>query len=476
MLKLWNTATRQLEEFLPLKQGRASVYTCGPTVYQDAHIGNLRAYVLEDVLERVLEYNGLKVRRVLNITDVGHLTSDQDQGEDKIENAAAKAKKTALEIANEYTARFLFDAQKLNIKIPKSPYLCKATDHITEQIELIKTLEKKGFTYKISDGLYFDTSKFPTYGSFGGQRLSEKEQGARVETNPEKKHKTDFALWKFSYPGGRSFDSAQDDVAKRRQMEWASPWGLGFPGWHVECSAMARKYLGQPFDIHCGGIDHISVHHENEIAQSEAAYGVKLANYWLHIEFLLIDDQKMSKSLGNVFLLSDIIAKGFDPLALRLLFLGAHYRQIQNFTWDALQAAQNALLKLRNEISGWDKPSGNCPEAEADFLSALNDDLNAPKALAVLWKLVSSTHASSTKAKTLLKMDKVLALDLENFVSKPPFIPPEIKDLADKRNQARADKNWLKADEIRKQIKDRGWTIEDTPEGQKINPISTFFS
>ncbi|MFH1621242.1 MAG: cysteine--tRNA ligase [Patescibacteria group bacterium] len=490
MLKIWNTATRKLEDFIPINQGRVGMYTCGPTVYWNAHIGNLRTYVLEDILERVLEYNGLKVTRVLNITDVGHLTSDEDQGEDKVEKAAAKSGKTAQEIANEYATRFISDALKLNIKLPAPPYLCRATEHIPVQIELIKILEKKGYTYKTSDGIYFDTSKFTTYGSFSGQRLEEKEEGARIETNPEKKHKTDFALWKFSYPGGVSRQEYLDsrfhgnddqkntsadagrgtrDIAQR-QMEWESPWGLGFPGWHVECSAMSRKYLGQPFDIHCGGIDHIPVHHENEIAQSEAAYGTRLANCWLHMAFLLVEDQKMSKSLGNVFTLSDVIKRGFDPLALRLFFLGAHYRQIQNFTWEALQAAQNALQKIRNEIRCWDEPSGGCPEEEADFIGAFNDDLNAPKALAVLWKLISSDKPSSAKAASLLKMDRILGLSLADYIAKPIEIPEEIKSLSEKREIARSNKNWKESDELRKEIDSRGWLVEDTSEGQKITP------
>ena len=376
MLRLWNTATRSLEEFHPIHPPAIGLYTCGPTVYWDAHIGNMRSYVFEDILQRTLELEGYAVKRVMNITDVGHLTSDEDEGEDKIEQAAAKEGKTAQEIATMYTHRFLDDARKLNIKIPSAPYLCKATEHIPEQIELIQELEKKGFTYQTSDGIYFDTSKFPSYGTLSGQRLEEKEEGARVEINTEKRNKTDFALWKLS------------GALSKRQQEWPSPWGVGFPGWHIECSAMSRKYLGQPFDIHCGGVDHIPVHHENEIAQSEAAYGVKLANYWLHNEFLAVESQKMSKSLGNVYTVSDLESRGFDPLALRYLYLGTHYRQKENFTWDALQAAQNALTRLRETIREWDAPEIGCAEYETNFTTAIEDDLNTPIALSVLWKLV----------------------------------------------------------------------------------------
>lgn len=489
MLRLWNTASRSLEEFKPIIKDKVGLYTCGPTVYWDAHIGNMRSYVFEDILERTLMLEGYDVTRVMNITDVGHLTGDADDGEDKIEKAATKEGKTAWDIAKTYTDRFLADAEKLNITIPPAPYLCKATDHITEQIELVKTLESKGFTYQISDGIYFDTSKFPSYGSFSGQKLEEKEEGARVVVNEEKRNKSDFALWKFS---------PQD---AKRQMEWESPWGIGFPGWHIECSAMAKKYLGQPFDVHCGGVDHIPVHHENEIAQSEAAYGVKLANFWLHGEFLLVDGQKMSKSLGNVYTVKDLEAKGFDPLALRYLFLGAHYRQKQNFTWEALQAAQNAISKLRHVVRGWDvgatpaSPSGmhaefgmstdtsdmpagqgdagvapTTNEFQTEFIAALEDDLNTPKALAVVWKLIDSDLPSSTKSATLSWMDSVLGLSLSEVIAKPVQVPEEISDLVKAREMARASKDWAESDRLRDEIATHGWVVEDTKGGSRVFP------
>lgn len=464
MLKLWNTATRRIEEIRPIDPKTIGIYSCGPTVYWDAHIGNMRTYVMEDVLQRTLELQGYAVKRVLNITDVGHLTDDADAGEDKIELAARKEGRTAWDIAKLYTERFLADAKRLNIEIPEPPELCKATDHIAEQIDLVKRLEEKGFTYKTSDGIYFDTSKFPSYGSFGGQRLEEKEAGARVAVSEEKKHPTDFALWKFSPKDAK------------RQMEWESPWGTGFPGWHVECSAMARKYLGQPFDIHCGGIDHIPVHHENEIAQSEAAYGAKLANYWMHVEFLLVDNQKMSKSLGNVYTVNDVIAKGFDPLALRLFFLGAQYRQKQNFTWEALQASQNALTKLRNLVRDWDAPAVGCAELEADFLAALNDDLNTPKALAALWKTVDSEYPTSAKAATLSWMDRVLGLSLDRFIAQPVEIPPEIARLMEDRRMARDRGDWASSDALRTRIEEAGYLVEDTKEGQRVLPKSSAVS
>lgn len=432
------------------------MYTCGPTVYWDATIGNMRSFFFEDILQRTLELDGFEVKRVMNITDVGHLTDDADAGEDKMEKASAREGKTAYEIAETYTKRFLADAAALNIRIPTPPLLCKATDHIPEQIELIKSLEAKGYTYRISDGIYFDTAKFPAYGSFSGQKLEEKEEGARVAVNEEKRNKSDFALWKFSPKDAK------------RQMEWASPWGVGFPGWHIECSAMSHKYLGQPFDIHCGGIDHIPVHHENEIAQSEAAHGVKLANYWLHNEFLLVDGQKMSKSLGNVYNVRDLMKKEIDPLALRFFFLGAHYRQKQNFTWEALEAAENGLKKLRATVRQWDQPEIGCAQFEAEFSAALNDDLNTPKALAAMWRTVDSDYPSHAKAATLVWMDRVLGLSLDEVIGKPLEIPNEIQILAKRRDDARLQKDWSESDRLRAEIETLGWKVEDSSQGTRV--------
>ncbi|MBI5654705.1 cysteine--tRNA ligase [Candidatus Uhrbacteria bacterium] len=458
MLKLFNTVTRQLEEFKPIDDGKVRMYTCGPTVYWDAHIGNFRSYVLEDVLVRTLELNGFEVTRALNITDVGHLVSDSDEGEDKMEKGAKRENKTVWEIAELYIQRYLENAAKLNLKIPPKPLLCRATDHIAEQIELVKILMDKGYAYVISDGVYFDTSKFPSYGQLSRQKAEDKEEGARVEANPEKRNKTDFALWKFSPKN------------EKRQMEWESPWGVGFPGWHAECSAMAHKYLGQPFDIHCGGVDHIPVHHENEIAQSEAAYGVKLANYWWHNEFLLVDGQKMSKSIGNVYTINELAEKGFNPLSLRYFYLGAHYRQLQNFTFEALQASQNALNRLWAYSRELEAGGSVLTDIEADFIAALDDDLNTPKALAVIWKLVDGDYPAGDKGATLLWMDKVLGLDLEKYVGKKIEVPENIKNLMNERQKARENKDWAGSDTIRKQIEDLGWIIEDTKEGQKAMP------
>lgn len=455
-MKLWNTASRKLEEFYPIVTGKVGMYACGPTVYQRAHIGNMRAYVVEDILRRTLEADGLDVREVVNITDVGHLTDDADAGQDKLEKASQSTGESAWEIARRYTDAFIGDLKKLNIETPSA--MPKATDHIAEQIALVQELEQKGHTYRTSDGIYFDTSTFAEYGKLSGQPLEEKEEGARVVVNAEKKHPTDFALWKFS-PAG-----------EKRQMEWESPWGVGFPGWHIECSAMARKELGQPFDIHAGGVDHVPVHHENEIAQSVAAFGAPLANIWFHVEFLLVDGQKMSKSLGNTFTLDELAERGFDPIDFRYFLLGAHYRQKLNFTWEALQAAKNARRKLVNTVREWKTPLIGCADLESEFFAAMHDDLNTPRALSVVWKTVDSEYATDAKAETILKMDRVLGLGLAEVVGKPVEIPADITALMEERRIARESKDWGESDRLRDEIASRGWVVEDTADGQKANP------
>jgi len=457
MLKLWNTCTKSLEDFHPLHDNRVGFYACGPTVYNPATIGNLRSYVAEDILRRTLELLGYTVEHVMNITDVGHLVGDRDEGEDKMEREAAKRGTTAWEIAKEYEERFLRDIARLDIETPNK--LPHATNHIKEQIALVKTLEEKGFTYEIFNGIYFDTSKFKPYGAFSGQKLEEKEEGMRVAANPEKKHPSDFALWKFSPKEGK------------RQMEWESPWGVGFPGWHLECSAMSVKYLGQPFDIHAGGVDHIPVHHENEIAQSEAAYGKELAEYWMHVEFLLVDGRRMGKSEGNAYTLDDLIAKNFDPLAFRLYCLGTHYRSKMNFTWEGLEAAQHALKKLRQAARELEAPAIGCAEFEKTFAAALEDDLNVPKALAVVWELLGSDQPKSAKAEALLRMDRVLGLGLKEYIGQAIPVPDEITALAEEREQARKTKDWKRSDELRDQINAKGWSIEDGDEGYSLHVI-----
>ena len=452
-LKLYNTLTRKKEAFKPIKKGEAGIYTCGPTVYSYQHIGNLRSYVFSDVLKRVLLYDGCKVRQVMNVTDVGHLTSDADTGEDKIEAAAKKEGKKAEEIAEFYLKIFKDDFKKLNIIEPD--VWCKATEHIREQIELIKRLEKKGYAYKTSDGIYFDTSRFKNYGKLARLRIAGLEAGKRIEIG-EKRNKTDFALWKFSENPGA------------RQQEWRSPFGLGFPGWHIECSAMSMKYLGEHFDIHTGGEDHIPVHHTNEIAQSEAATGKKFVNYWLHGAFLTFKGEKISKSKGGLYTLSELEEKNYKPLHYRYLCFSAHYRTQLEFSLENLDSAKNSYERLKNIISGIKDDSKENKKYLEDFEKAINDDLDMPKALAVLWNLVRDEKAEG-KCRTIEKMDSVLGLDL--LKKEKLEIPAEIKKLAQQREEARKQKDWKKADELREKINDKGFYVDDSDEGTRLKKI-----
>lgn len=454
MLQFWNTRTRALEPFTPIQAGHVGLYTCGPTVYNPLTLGNWRAFLFDDTLKRALRFSGFDVKHAMNITDVGHLVGDGDEGEDKVETAAIREGKTAWDIAKRYEGEFRAGMNALHIstdKEDKKMVIPRATDHIQEQIQLIQILEEKGFTYRISDGIYFDTAKFATYGSLSGQKQEEKEAGARVEQNAEKRHQSDFALWKFS------------PADQKRHMEWPSPWGVGFPGWHIECSAMAHKYLGQPFDIHCGGIDHIPVHHENEIAQSEAAFDKPLANYWLHNEFLLIDGGRMGKSLGNAYTLEDLATRGFDAVEYRYFCLGAHYRSKLNFTWEGLEGARNALQKLRRRFLEWeDAPSAPEENVLAEFKEALEDDLGTPKALALLWDFVLRSEVTpSIKRATLLKMDEVLGLGMQNWSSEIESVPANILEIKAARDQARLAKDWKASDELRAQLESQGWLVED---------------
>jgi len=451
---LTNTLSKKREEFHPLKEGKVGIYSCGPTVYDTSHIGNFRSFLFADVLRRVFEANGYGVTGVMNITDVGHLVSDADDGEDKLEKGAKREGKTAWEVAEEYTKIFLSDMKKLNMLQPS--VMPKATDHIAEQIAMIEELEKKGHTYRIADGIYFDVSTLADYGKLSGQKMEDKEAGARVDIG-EKHHAADFALWKFSPEG------------EKRHMEWESPWGVGFPGWHIECSAMSEKYLGVSFDIHTGGIDHIAVHHENEIAQTEGARGVLEANYWLHNEFLLVDGGKMSKSLGNTYSIENLAEKGFTPLAFRYFVLGAGYRTPQNFTFEALQGAQQSLNNIVDVVREWDKPTEIDESYREKFLMAVNDDLDTPKGLAILWELVKDESLpSGVKAATILFFDDVLGLALEDVVARPLVIPEEIQKMIEDREVARIGKDWVKSDEIRDDIAVKGFIVEDTKEGQRI--------
>ena len=451
-LKLYNSLTKRLETFTSLKDKEVSMYTCGPTVYNYAHLGNLRSYIFADILKRTLVYNGFKVKQVMNITDVGHLAGDADDGEDKMELAVLREKKTVWQIAKFYTDAFRRDLKKLNISEPK--IWCKATDHINEQIELIKTLEAKGFTYHTSDGIYFDTSLVKDYGKLAQLDLEGLKEGARVKKHLEKKNPTDFALWKFS------------PTDKKRAMEWPSPWGVGFPGWHIECSAMSMKYLGETFDIHTGGIDHKPVHHTNEIAQSESATGKPLAKFWLHGEFVVLDKGlKMAKSKENFLTLSVLKDKGFNPLAYRYFTFGTHYRHQLTFSWQALEAAAKALSNLTVAVAEYDKPAIGCAEFEEKFLQAINDDLNMPRALAVVWELVKSGYPSAAKKKSLLKFDQILGLGLDKAKKHKVTAPADVKELVTAREKARQSEDWATADRLRQEIRAAGFEIEDAAKG-----------
>lgn len=463
-LELYNTLNRKIEPFQPIKKNKVGLYTCGPTVYNYAHIGNLRTFIFEDILKRTLVYNGYKVNHVMNITDVGHLTSDADEGEDKMEKGAKREGKTAWEIAAHYTEVFLKDLADLNI-LPADK-LPKATDHIKEQIQLIKKLEKKGFTYKTVDGIYFDTSKLSDYGKLARLKPSELRAGVRVDIG-DKKNPTDFALWKFSPP------------LQQRQMEWKSPWGVGFPGWHIECSAMAAEYLGVPFDIHCGGIDHIPVHHTNEIAQTEAATGKMLANVWMHGEFLVIPGgEKMAKSGDNFITLQTLKEKGISPLVYRYFCLQTHYRKPLTFSWEALQAAQNGLDRLYRTLRQLNEleKKGNAPSlydmkkeqtiALEGLSNLINNDLDTPGTTAYLWQKLA---ASRLTVETVLKFDEILGLQIKKQLEKPDeIISNETQIVINERDAARTAKDWAKSDELRKKLEALGYEVKDTKDGTTI--------
>lgn len=452
---LYNTLTRSTDEFKPILAGKVGLYVCGPTVYGRAHVGNLRSWLFADTLRRVLQAHDFTVTEVMNITDVGHLVGDLDGGEEKLQMAADKTGKTAWDIAAEFTKLFVDDIKKVNIETPH--VMPKATDHIAEQIALIEALETKGYTYAIGDGIYFDTAKLPEYGQLSRQKSEEKEEGARVVVNVEKRSPSDFALWKFS-PAG-----------EQRHMEWESPWGKGFPGWHLECSAMSEKYLGVPFDIHTGGVDHIAVHHENEIAQTLAARGVLEANYWLHNEFMLIDGGKMSKSLGNIYSLDDLDVKNISPLGFRYFVLGAHYRTQLNFTWEGVKAAQNALNNLVDLARDWQKPSNVDEVTMGKFMLAVNNDLDTPAALAVLWNFVNDAAVGTDmKSATLLKMDEVLGLALEDVIARPLRLSEAAQKLLSEREVARLAKDWERSDLLRDELFGLGYAVEDKPTGQHL--------
>ena len=456
---LFNSLGRKLEEFKPIQPGQVSMYCCGPTVYNFAHLGNLRTYLFEDVLRRTLEINGLKVSHVMNITDVGHLTGDNlgdaNTGEDKMEKASKREGKTAWEIAEMYTKAFFEDFKLLNIKMPSvTP---KATDHIKEQIDMVEALINGGFAYETTDGVYFDVSKWSEYGKLSGQKLEDKKAGARIDVNDDKRNPQDFALWKFTPEG------------EVRQMEWDGPGNRkGFPGWHIECSAMSMKYLGKHFDIHCGGVDHIPVHHENEIAQSEAANGEHYVNVWMHGEFMMVDGRRMGKSEGNAFLVKDLIAKGYDPLAFRYLNLGTHYRIQLNFTWEALEAAQTALGRLKMHVAKLQGQGKVNEEYFQKFLACLNNDLNTAESLSVVWEVLKSDLSNEDKLATIMNIDEVLGLSLDSPLEVKMEVSDEVLNLLELRAKARTEKNFAESDRLRDQIAVLGYGVKDGASGQEL--------
>ena len=454
----YNTLTKKKELFKTIEPQKVKMYSCGPTVYKDATIGNMRTNLFQDTLRRVLEYNGYEVKQVMNITDVGHLVSDADEGEDKMLKSAREEHKAPMEIAEHYTKLFFKDLDRLNIEIPE--VICKATDHIKEMLEMVQKIMKRGYAYETSTAIYFDVSKLDEYGILSGIKLDEQKSGARVEVDPEKKHPYDFALW--------------IKAPENHLMKWDSPWGPSYPGWHIECSAMSTKYLGEEFDIHTGGIDLIPTHHENEIAQNKGACGKIPAHYWMHGEYLLINGGKMSKSLGNVYLLDDIVNRGYDPLVYRLFNFSCHYKGKLNFTWEGIESASVALNRLRE---GYQKHlAGNAEvsddviaEIENKFHQAINDDLNMPLAMSAVWEAVKYQDKSPKMAKLLEKFDTVLGLKITN--KKEEKIPQEILDLVEQRKIARQDKNWTESDRLRDLIAEKGYSVKDTKDGVEVSKL-----
>ena len=456
----YNTLTRKKEKFVPIDEKEIRIYSCGPTVYKDATIGNMRTNIFQDVLRKVLRYNGYKIKHAMNITDVGHLVSDGDEGEDKMLKSAREENKAPEEIANHYTKLFFDDLKNLNLETPE--IICKATDHIQDMLKYVEKLVEKGYAYETSTAIYFDISKLDKYPVLSNLNLEDQKAGARVEVDPEKKNPQDFALW--------------IKAPENHLMKWDSPWGPSYPGWHIECSAMGQKYLGEQFDIHTGGIDLIPTHHENEIAQSKGYCGKIPAKYWLHGEYLLIDGGKMSKSLGNVYLIKDIIDKGYDPLVYKLFTYSSHYRNKLNFTWDGIEATSKSLERLKNgykaHLDGTDKiEDSKIIEYEERFHKAINDDLNMPLAMGVVWEVVRNEKKSPKLAELLLKFDTILGLKIDEETKQDKVqdeIPEEILKLVEERNIARANKDWAKSDELRDKIQEKGFKVIDSKEGTRI--------
>jgi len=454
-LKLYNTLSRKKEPFKAIDGNRVRMYSCGPTVYYYTHIGNLRAYLFMDNLRRVLKYNGYELLHAMNITDVGHLESDADEGEDKMAKAAKRENKDPYEIAKFYTEKFMIDLDKLNINKPE--VICKATDHIKEMEEYVLKIMENGYAYETKDTIYFDTSKLDKYGVLSNINIDEQKAGARVEFDTEKRNVTDFALW---------IKAPENHI-----MKWDSFWGKCYPGWHIECSAMGRKYLGEHFDIHTGGIDHIPIHHENEIAQSKGCTGQIPANWWMHCEFLLIDGGKMSKSLNNVYTISDLEAKGFTAMDYRMFNFTSHYRNKLNFTWDSLEAAKIALTRLRESYKRQADGTENVADSvieeyEVKFEEAINDDLNMPQAMSVVWEVAKNSVKSTKFAELLRKFDEVLGFKLDS--KEELELPDEVKKIVEERKIARENKEWAKSDELRDALNEMGYIVKDSKTGMEI--------
>ena len=457
-MKIYNTMTRSKQELIPISGNTVSIYSCGPTVYSYAHIGNMRTYIFMDLLRRVLRWNGYEIRHAMNITDVGHLTDDADDGEDKMLKGAREQKKTPWEIAEQYTRVFFEDIAALNIERPE--YTPRATENIQEMIDFVQGLIDKGYGYFTGDGIYFDISKFKDYGKLSRLNLEEQQAGARVEVNTEKRHPADFALWK--------------KAPKEHIMQWESPWGMGYPGWHIECSAMSRRYLGDLFDIHTGGVDHIPIHHENEIAQSEGLLGHKAVDYWMHGEFMLVDGGKMSKSLKNTYTLADLKERGYEPLHFRYFCLNAHYRNKLNFTWEGMDSAKIAYERLVAAVQAHKNGTDAADTAALDelftqFEEAVSDDLNVPKALGLVWNMARLPGKSPVVYNKIMQCDRILglSLDKEPQEEEPEDLDADIEALIELRGKARKERNFAEADRIRDELGARGIMLEDTPEGVK---------
>ncbi len=464
-ITFYNTLSRKKENFIPIDRDEVRIYSCGPTVYNYAHIGNFRTYIFMDTLRRVLKYNGYKLKHVMNITDVGHLESDADEGEDKMIKAAKKENKDPYEIARFYEKAFFKDLEKLNIDVPD--IIARATEHIPDMIEYVKEIIKNGYGYETSKGIYFDISKLDKYPVLSNNSLDEQIAGARVEVDSEKRNPYDFAIW----------IKASDNHI----MKWNSPWGLSYPGWHLECSTMGQKYLGNQFDIHTGGIDHIPTHHENEIAQSKGRTGKIPARYWLHCEFLQVDGGKMSKSLGNVYTITDLEEIGVEPLAYKMFCFTAHYRTKLNFTFESIKSAQKSLQRLREGYLKHLESNNNIvssnekiKEYRFKFLKAINDDMNMPVAMSVLWDIIKEKEKSKIFAELILEFDQVLGLDLKKIKKQEKNnlnIPKEIEELIEQREKARKEKDWIVSDKIREEIKEKGYIIKDTKQGFELERI-----